>query len=151
MGSSSVGAGKSKAGGKMPAEMRQIISEFWSETKALRSEVQSQMLEALTTGGVGAQMPIIGRAEEQQRSQTSAALRDIDAQLAQSGLAGTPFGARIRAEEASRGRTALAGIGPSIAMQFAGQAPGYTQAGAQSIMGGLQGTRETRAEAKSWT
>lgn len=151
MGSASVGAGKSKAGGEMPAEMRQIITDFWQETGALRKTLQNQMLEALQTGGVGAQAPIIGRAEEAQRMQTSAALRGIDQQLAQQGLAGTPFGERIRAEELSRGRTTLAGIGPQYAAQFIGQVPGYTQAGAQSIMGSLAGTRETQAQAKSWT
>ena len=151
MGGSSVGAGKSQAGGKMPPEMRQMISQFWSETGALRETIQNQMLEALQTGGVNAQLPIVGRAEEQQRTQTSAALRDIDAQMAQQGLAGTPFAAQMRAEEASRGRQALAGIGPAMAMQFIQQVPGYTQGSAQSVMGALQGTRQTRAEAKSWT
>ena len=150
MGSSSVGGGKSKAGGEMPKAMQNIITQFWNETSTLRSEIQTQLLEAAQTGGAQAQIPIVQKAEAAQRRQNALALRDIEMQLGKTGLAGTPFGENIRAQQEMSGRTALAGIGPEMAGQFISQIPGYVMGAAQSIMGSLAGTRQTKAEAKSY-
>ena len=146
------GKGKQKAEGAMPQAMQDIIKGFWEETGTLRQTMQGQMLEALTTGGVGAHLPIIQQAEQAQRRATSQSLRDLDTQLAQYGLAGTPFGAATRANTMLQGRSQLAAIGPQYAAQLIAGIPGYIQGGAQSIFGALPGTRtsESRGSSKNW-
>ncbi len=145
-----MGSGKSSAGGKMPKSMRQIIQGFWKETGEMRGELQSQMLEMLTTGGAGARVPIVSRAEEAQRRASSQALTQLDERLAQKGLAGTPFGEQIRSQQELAGRQAVAGVGPAMASEWIKGIPGYTLGAAQAIMGSLGGTRESTSKSKSW-
>ena len=132
----------------MAPEMRQIIQEFWSETGTLRQTLQSQMLEALMTGGIGARIPIIQRAEEEQRRAVSQAMREAEAGLAQKGLSGTPFGEQILAEMGLTGQMNIAGIGPQMVSEWLGVIPGYVQGGTQAVMGATSGSRES--EGKSW-
>ena len=150
MGSSSVGAGKSKAEGKMSKFATTMMKEFWAETRETRQTYQDQMQELLTTGGVGARVPIIARAEEAQRTATSQAIGSVDERLAQKGLAGTPFGEAIRAQTVQQGASTVAGVGPGMAAQWLQTIPGYLQAQSSSVMGATAGTRQTGAEAKSW-
>lgn len=150
MGTSSVGAGKSKAGAEMPAVFQQMITEFWEGTKEIRETYQSQMQEMLTTGGAGARIPIVQRAEEAQRRASSQALGDVSEQLALKGLAGTPIGENTLAQTIQQGRSAVAGVGPGMAAQWLQGVPGYILGQAQSAMGATGGTRETEAQAKSW-
>lgn len=78
----------------------------------------SQIDEALKTGGVGAQIPIIARATEASRGATSNALGQLDAQLAASGLGRSSYGMRTRADTLLKGEQATADIGPKIAQSF---------------------------------
>ena len=67
-----MGGGGGK-GGKSGAseDLAQIAKSFYGETGGLRGETISQMEEGLTTGGVGARMPIISKAQESSRQSTS--------------------------------------------------------------------------------
>lgn len=78
----------------------------------------AQIDEALKTGGVGAQMPIISRATEASRRATSSALSQLDEQLAATGLGRSSYGMRNRGDILLRGEQATADIGPRIAQQF---------------------------------
>ena len=78
----------------------------------------AQMDEALKTGGVGAQIPLISRATEASRQATSNALSQLDEQLAASGLGRSSYGMRNRGDILLRGEQATADVGPRIAQEF---------------------------------
>jgi hypothetical protein len=95
----------------------------------LFKELTGQQLEALRTGGVGAQIPVIQRAVEQTRLATARGLTDVEQGLAAQGLAGTPFAARMQAQLAQQGRLAASQIPTNIAQQFIAGIPGQIQTG----------------------
>jgi hypothetical protein len=129
------GGGKGKT--DTSDDLAKIAKAFFKETTSTRQELTNQMEEALTTGGVGARMPIIRKAEEASRLATSNTLRALDAELAQTGLAGTPFGENIRAGTTQRGALATAGVGPGIVQQFLQMIPGYITGSNQVTVSGL--------------
>ncbi|MHA2065813.1 MAG: hypothetical protein ACXABY_15685 [Candidatus Thorarchaeota archaeon] len=104
--------------------------------------------EEWVEGGEGMQIPIIAQAQEAQRRATSQALTGSQESLAQKGLAGTPFGEMIMAQQRQQGASAVQGIPTQFAQQLLSIIPGYTQGSASSIMGALPGTRES--DAKAW-
>lgn len=75
----------------------------------------AQIGEALRTGGVEAQAPIISRAVESSKVATSNALRDLDERLGSTGLAGTPYGERTRAGTLQAGELATANVPTDLA------------------------------------
>ena len=133
------GGGKGGGGddNKAAEDLAEIAKMFFAETGPLRQELTSQYGEALTTGGVGARMPIIAKSQERSRQATSNALRALDAQLAQSGTAGTPFGDRLRTGTIQRGEQATAGIPTNIVMQLLQSLPGYVTGANQTVVTGL--------------
>lgn len=126
-----------KGGGDASKDLGKIAKEFFKETKDIRGELEDQFLEALTTGGVGARIPIIEKAQEASRMATSNSLQQLDTQLAQSGLAGTPFGNRIRADALMSGRRETAMIPTNIVGQLLQQVPGYVTGANQTVVSGL--------------
>jgi len=130
--------GGGKGGGNDAGEdLAKLAKAFFRETTPLRRELTSQYSEALTTGGVEARMPIIAKSQERSRQATSNALRALDAQLAQSGTAGTPFGDRLRMGTIQRGEQATAQIPTNIVMQLLQQIPGYVTGANQTVVTGL--------------
>ena len=121
------GTGASSAASDSAVKLAESIN---AEISPVRGELTSQFLEALKTGGVGAQIPIIQRSIEANRLATQGALgatragtraavseaqsgagranTDVMSQLAAGGLTGTPFAARVQAETATAGRSAVA-------------------------------------------
>ena len=148
--SAQAGMGKSTSSGKMPKVMRDIIQQAWGQISPLTETFTGQMQEALTTGGVGAQLPIIQRSEEAQRRAYAQSMQDMETQFAQSGLAGTPFAASERAALQTEGRTAVANIGPSIAAQFISGIGQFLTGQTGATMGAIPGTRQSKADAKNW-
>ncbi len=129
--------GGSKGETKTSKTLSKIAEAFFTETTPVRQELTSQMSEALTTGGVGARMPIISKSQEASRQATSNALRALDAQLAQTGQAGTPFGTRARAETTQRGEMATARIPTDIVSQLLQIIPGFIMGQSQQAVSGL--------------
>ena len=174
MGSSSIGAGKSKAEGEMPKDMRQLIKQSFAELTDLRQNLIGQYMgvlqgtgpmkyqeivkdgkgtgksEWVSSGEAGAQAPMIAQAQEQQRRATSQAMTGTQESLAQKGIAGTPFAEMILSQQRQQGMSDVAGVGTGIQQQMLGMIPNYTQGASQAIMGSLAGTRQTDAQAKSW-
>ena len=138
--------GGSKGKTSSSKSLERIAEAFFAETTPARQELIGQMEEALTTGGVGARMPIISKAEESSRQATSNALRALETQLATTGQAGTPFGTRARAETTQRGEQATAGIGPNIIAQFLQQIPGFITGSNQMTIQGLTGAAGAQAQ-----
>jgi hypothetical protein len=146
------GGSKGKTGASKKLE--KIGSAFFKESTPARQELLSQMEEALTTGGVGARMPIISKAEEASKQATSRSLRALEGQLAQTGQAGTPFGTRALGEMSQRGEQATAAIGPQMAAQFLAQiAPlvfGQASQGIQGLSGAVEGQAGQAGAEAQW-
>ena len=130
---------------KASKDLAKIAKTFFKETKGLRKETTSQFMEALTTGGVGARMPIIAKAQESSRTATSNALAQLDTQLAQGGLAGTPFGENIRASTLQKGEQATAAIPTNIISQILQQIPGFVTGANQTVVSGLGAAGQSEA------
>lgn len=126
-------AGKRSGGSTTPA-----IDDLLAASKQILSQAQSaqtsgsgpsgaqgraielganQISEALTSGGIGARLPLAQRAVEATRSATSNALRGTDARLARTNLAGTPFGESIRSGVALEGAVKAADAPIQVTMQ----------------------------------
>lgn len=113
------------------------VEGFQMETSPLRSETLGQILEALKTGGVGAQIPMIQSAVSGSQRATSAALRGTSDSLAGANLTGTPFGQRTLAEAGLAGRQQTAAIPTQMAGQIAGAAPQISMGAIDAILRGL--------------
>jgi hypothetical protein len=94
-------------------------------------ELQFQQLEALRTGGVGAQIPVAQRSVEAQKQALSQTMRGLEGELQGGNLANSPFGQSIRAQTALAGKQAISNIPTDIAQQFIQGIP-------QTSLGGLQ-------------
>jgi hypothetical protein len=127
------GGGKDKAG----KALAEIAQQFFRETEGLRGGLIGQFEEALNTGGVEARMPVIQKAQERSRQATSSALAQTQNQLAQSGLAGTPFAEMIQGGMLQQGAQQRAGIPTEIISQMLQQIPGFVTGANQTIIQGM--------------
>ena len=161
MGSAGFGEQKSETRKGVPTETGQVLinlaQQLFGETYELRTTLADQMLEALQTGGIGAQIPLINRAMEASNRATGGALADIDTQLAQSGLAGTPFGEAIKAQTASEGKFESSQIPGQMMMSLMSAIPQYLQglygAGLQGVGSAAQaeaGNQPSDSKGYSW-
>lgn len=134
---------KSNAFGGLPQWAQDIMTGGAQGISPLLTTYLGDLTSMLQTGGSGAFTPIVGQAQEAQRRASSLALRDLDTQLAQQGLAGTPFGAATRAQTAMQGRSNVAGVPAQFAQQMLGQVPGFLGNLFGALFGALPGARET--------
>jgi hypothetical protein len=132
-----MGGGGKGGSNKSSDDLNEIAKQFFDETSPLRTELNTQFLEALNTGGSGARMPIIAKSQERSRQATSNALQALDTNLAQSGTAGTPFGDRLRTETTQKGEQATAQVPTNIVMQMLQAIPGYVTGANQTTVTGL--------------
>lgn len=142
MGSSAGKGGTSSADNTLS----QAASGVIQEGKPLRTELLGQQLEALQTGGVGAQIPIIGAAQSQSRQATARALAGITDDLARSGLARSPFGQRQLASTRLSGEAATDLIPSQVAQAFIAGAPTTGFAGIAPGISGLGTAAGTSAQ-----
>lgn len=136
-----MGSSNTKGGGSASKDAIKMNKEMFRESTPVRQELLGQTLEALTTGGVGAQIPIIQRAVESSKAALGQGLRSTTENIAQMpGLGGTPFAESMLAQQRVGGEQQIAGIPSQIAQQFAGQAPnlalGFPQIANQGMLGG---------------
>ena len=122
----------------------QQARQLFEEAVPLREEVLRQIQEALTTGGVGAQIPIAQRAVEAALLGQSAATDATRDSLARAGLTGTPFAEQILASLRLQGGIAAreAELGPArnminLAPQLAAGLSGIGFAGLGPMAGGV--------------
>lgn len=111
----------SQAGEKLAGVAQRIIRE----TNPVRREILGQQLEALQTGGVNAQIPIVQRAVDASNRAASQATEAARSDIARTGLAGTPFGANVLANVGLEGRARSAAIPSAIAGSIASGAPAF--------------------------
>jgi hypothetical protein len=126
----------------MPGITKAILQEqlrqsrgIWRTQQPVRKELGAQTLEALTTGGVGARIPMIQRAVESANLAGSNAMRGLEQGLAQRGLAGTPFGQAQLAQLGQQQQFAASQIPTQYAQSLISAAGG----GAQPQFGSLPG------------
>lgn len=119
--------------------------ETYKTMRPVQQELFGQVLEALKTGGVGAQIPFIRRGVEDTRSATSSALRALESGPG----ANTPFGQRIRSQVATQGALQQARLPVEAAQSLISGAPGLIgQAGQTTAALGQQFTQGAGALAQ---
>lgn len=138
------GTGKSRArsatGFNVPGFLNE---ELLPSFRGVLTQQNQQLSEALRTGGIGARIPQIQATVEQARSGFSRAVRDTEASLQRSGLAGTPFGQRTLADLRLSGEQQISQIPAGIAAQAIQGAPQFSQGVLQSILGALASQSQT--------
>ena len=172
MGAGDQAAKSAASGGKeIPGVLKQALAQglqqaqtqsrgLFQTQQPIRKELSGQILEALRTGGVGAQIPVVQRAVENTKQATSGALRNTESALQGGNLMNTPFGQTILAQQRQSGAQAASNIPTDIARAFIGGAPefigtaGGQAAGlsgglANSALGAYGGTAQQRMASKS--
>jgi hypothetical protein len=109
-----------------------------SGEKGLNDQLLSQITEALRTGGIGAQIPIIQQSVSNANQALGDTLTQTQGGLASSGLGRTPYGARIMAETQRAGNADIARIPTDAAKEFIGMAPQFASSLMGQILGALQ-------------
>ena len=119
------GSGKQGVSTSGPSKQQELTTEFFRSEVAepLGRTLVPQIIEAMTTGGIGARIPIAQRSVEQTRAATSKAITGTEESVARAGLRGTPFGARTVAGTRLAGESAIAGIPIEIAQALMALAP----------------------------
>lgn len=136
-----MGSSSGKGGTGAAKDTIKMNKQLFQESTPVRKELLGQTLEALTTGGVGARIPLIQRAVEANKAGLAQGLRASSENISSiPGLAGTPFAESIMAQQRVGGEQALAGIPTEIAGQIAGGASnlalGFPQIANQGMIGG---------------
>ena len=140
--------GKQRSTGVTGAEVMPFFEEqIEPGLDPVQTQLFSQISEALRTGGVGAQIPIIQQAVSQSQAALGTSLQQSGDELARSGLAGTPFAARALGEQRRAGAQQIAGIPTQGAQQLIGQAPQIVTGLLQALLGSLAGAGKQRARA----
>lgn len=149
----SLGGGKGGNSGRNGQDLlSNTIADLTAETRPIRQELSSQFQEALTTGGIGARIPIITAMQEQSKAATANALRGTGEQLSMQGLSRTPFAASTLAGIRQQGDLATSLIPSSVAQSFIAGAPSYAMAPVGAMIGGagtLSNVQANRDIAKS--
>lgn len=134
-----MGGGKTSSqqqSGPTPEQRETQAFALESILKPLAGELIPQIVEALSTGGVGARLPIAQRGVEAGRSAASRTNLNTEQSLATAGLTGTPFAESIKAFTRASGEQTVAGIPISIAQSLAALAPSLITGGGAISIGG---------------
>src|SRR3990170_1667452 len=108
---------------------------YMQNTKAASQLAGAQVAEALQTGGVSARIPLIQQSIEASRQGASRALAGTRENLGMVGLENSPWGQAIMAQTRIQGEQATNLIGPQMAAEIAGLAPGLMTAGLAPMLG----------------
>lgn len=119
-----MGGGK-KENSPQTDQLSSMARALFNQTAGLRKEYTNQSLEALKTGGITAQIPIIARALEHSRRAQSQSRQTTTDNLARTGLVGTPFGQSILAQQEITGNQQIADIPTNYAQSFINQIPNF--------------------------
>jgi hypothetical protein len=126
-------------------ELEAFTGELREQSRPVRQEVFNQILEGLKTGGLNAQIPMIQQGVESSRAATSNALRQLDENMAVTGLNRTGFGARARGETLMQGEQRTAQIPFELVQQFITTALGQATGTPTTIVQGLGAASDSQA------
>lgn len=135
-----MGSGKKK---RTARQQRTVALETERVAGPVRESLFKQILEALQTGGVGAQIPIIGQAQERQQQALSRSIEGTKEDLFRAGLGQSPFGIDILSRQRTAGEQGIARIPTDIAQQFISMAMPGSLGATQSSIGGLGQAAQT--------
>src|SRR5574343_463664 len=141
------GGGKEGSGGGSGgggAGLGMVARQINREITPLRQEYTQQLMEALSTGGVGARIPIMQTAVESSGRATSDAMKQVEQQLAQSGLGDSPYGQRILADTALGGKLAASGVQTDIMNQLLGVTPNYVLGSGNTVVSAYTGQAQAQ-------
>lgn len=141
-----MGGGGKKESSYETDQLGQYARALFNQTSPLRNEFTKQSLEALKTGGIGAQIPLIARALEASKAQTSRDLVTTQDDLARTRLVGTPFGQAIMAGARIAGNQATARIPTDYAQGFISQIPGFIGAMTGTAVQGQSGAAANQTQ-----
>ncbi len=140
-----MGGGK-KENSPQTDHLGQMARALFNQTAGLRSEYLKQSEEALKTGGINAQIPIIARALEHSRQAQSQSRQTTTDNLARTGLAGTPFGQSILAQQEMTGNQQIADIPTNYAQHFISQIPAFITSMTGQGMQGQAGASQNETQ-----
>lgn len=113
-----------------------LARSLFNQTAGLRKEYTAQGLEALKTGGISAQLPMIARAVEASKGQLSQDLQATSDDLAKHRLVGTPFGQSILSQGRILGGQQIANIPTNYAQNTINMIPNFIAAMTGTSMSG---------------
>jgi hypothetical protein len=139
----------------LASSLQQQGSTLFSQSQPVTQQLLAQMSEALSTGGVGAQIPLIQKSVEASRQATSQGLREAEELGARTGGGrGSSALSNTLGQLALQGNLATSQITTNIASQFIAAAPGFAlgnqgqalgfQGGAGNIFNVAQGIQAQR-------
>jgi predicted RNA-binding protein Jag len=120
-------------------QLFQAAQAILKQTGPVRKELLGQTLEALKTGGVGAQIPIIQRAVENSKAATGNALKATTDSAAAAGVGGS-YLQNILAATRIKGQQNTSQIPTEIASNFISAAPGLVTSMQGQGLGALTNT-----------
>ena len=126
------------------------LASFGMSASQPFKQLAGQTSEALQTGGVNAQIPIISRSVDAARSAYSNSLKTTQENLARSGLSGSSFGQQIMGELGMSSGEDIAATGPNAAGQFIQGAPGVASTGIGALGTAGQLTTNSTSTPSFW-
>jgi hypothetical protein len=143
-------SGKEETTSPAASGLTTFADQLQHETTPLRTSFIAQLFEALM--GRGANIPIMSQAVEQTRRAGSTALTGTTERLAQTGLAGTPFGEMILAQTGLEGNIAASDTQSQMMQAFMDLISGFlqeqTKTTAGAYAGAIPGSTTTRSKGK---
>ncbi len=152
----SVGGGKSGSSGSSTtiSPYAAMLAKFGVQNLKAAEPVTQQLLsqegEALRTGGVTNQIPLINRGVDAARQAGSQSNQSAQQLISQYGLSGSAFGARLMAEQNQQNNQNVANVPAEVTQSILSQAPavsanaGALGAGLLGTAGGLDTTTKSR-------
>lgn len=129
--------GKKGATGKRGQELIKLGVRVGQHTEPWLTKIQDmglgQVVEFMSTGGVGSQQPGVRLAREGAQDAVVQGERATDQSLTASGLMNTPYAAAIKGEQAMRGGLAVSQAERGAIMDYLNMLPGFTQMPVNSV------------------
>lgn len=116
-----------------------ILAQFGKTALPLYKELSSQAGEALRTGGINAQIPLINRSLDEARGAFSKSFENTRQALARTGLGKSGFGQSMLADLGMQGENAVSQIPTNVASQFIAGIPGLAGQGIGALGAAMGG------------
>jgi hypothetical protein len=147
-----IGGSNSKtSSGTETSPFAPLIAKFAKSFLPAAKTYGQQETEALKTGGVNAQIPVINRAVDASRGAESTSNQQTQQALARAGLANTSFGAQILGNQEQAGAENTASVPTNIASQFISTVPGTSNTGVGAASGAAAANRSYTSTPSFWS
>jgi len=127
-------------------KMEALAEELFNEMKPLRTTMEDQGLQALQSGGVGMNIPLVQRALESSNAALSDTLKQLGDNFSTAGLAGTPFAEAIKSDTLLKGKQAGNQAATGASTWFLNNIIPFLQGNKTTGEGLLSGANATNAQ-----